>query len=271
MRIKANILMLIGFVLLVLAGGPRQAAALPCMAASDAGYGGELGASGSWGKVVEGARLHDEESGLVYNRARMLNPTLGRFMQKDPLGYIDGENDLAFCGDDPLRFVDPNGQARGNPPPRCRPGDGCASHLKNLIGNAEYLAIRLADWAVDMRDFQGKRDPNNFNWQQWKAHLDLIAQYAKQTLQCAALADKECQPPNCPGTDPSPNLTPFQIAKIVAEAEARRALLDATKAIQDATDDAWDNLSNPKNWQFPWPLPGPDPRRRPDPRHPYGW
>ena len=33
---------------------------------------------------------HDEESGLIYNRARELHPTLGRFMQRDPLGYVDG-------------------------------------------------------------------------------------------------------------------------------------------------------------------------------------
>ena len=33
---------------------------------------------------------HDEESGLIYNRARMLQPVLGRFMQRDPLGYVDG-------------------------------------------------------------------------------------------------------------------------------------------------------------------------------------
>jgi RHS repeat-associated protein len=33
---------------------------------------------------------HDTATGLVYNRARMLNPTLGRFNQRDPLGYVDG-------------------------------------------------------------------------------------------------------------------------------------------------------------------------------------
>jgi len=33
---------------------------------------------------------HDEETGLVYNRARMLDPELGRFLQRDPLGYVDG-------------------------------------------------------------------------------------------------------------------------------------------------------------------------------------
>ena len=36
--------------------------------------------------VAAGALIHDEESGLVYSRARDLQPTLGRWMQRDPIG-----------------------------------------------------------------------------------------------------------------------------------------------------------------------------------------
>jgi RHS repeat-associated protein len=47
-----------------------------------------------WGlnEVGHQGLLHDEQSGLVYNRARYLQPTLGRFIQQDPLGYVDGMN-----------------------------------------------------------------------------------------------------------------------------------------------------------------------------------
>lgn len=38
---------------------------------------------------------HDDESGLIYNRARMLDPASGRFIQRDPLGYPDGMNSYA--------------------------------------------------------------------------------------------------------------------------------------------------------------------------------
>jgi len=31
--------------------------------------------------------MHDEESGLIYDRARYLQPGLGTMMQRDPLGY----------------------------------------------------------------------------------------------------------------------------------------------------------------------------------------
>ena len=39
--------------------------------------------------------LHDAESGLIENRARMLDPLTGRFMQRDPLGYPEGMNSYA--------------------------------------------------------------------------------------------------------------------------------------------------------------------------------
>jgi len=51
--------------------------------------------------------MHDTETGLVYNRARMLDPITGRFIQRDPLGYPDGLNTYAayhvmWGGVDPL-------------------------------------------------------------------------------------------------------------------------------------------------------------------------
>jgi RHS repeat-associated protein len=39
---------------------------------------------------------HDEESGIVQNRARDLIPPLGRFAQRDPLGYVDGMSVYAY-------------------------------------------------------------------------------------------------------------------------------------------------------------------------------
>ncbi len=35
---------------------------------------------------------HEDATGLVYNRARHLHPRLGRFGQRDPMGYVDGAN-----------------------------------------------------------------------------------------------------------------------------------------------------------------------------------
>ncbi len=54
--------------------------------------------------------MYDSDTGLLHFGYREYDPTIGRFISPDPLGYAGGDVDLyGYCLDDPINFVDRDG------------------------------------------------------------------------------------------------------------------------------------------------------------------
>lgn len=53
------------------------------------------------------------EAGLHYNWHRSYDPTLGRYTQPDPLGFVDGPSVYSYVRGTPLRYVDRDGRLTG--------------------------------------------------------------------------------------------------------------------------------------------------------------
>jgi RHS repeat-associated protein len=61
-------------------------------------------------KYVGQFGVMDEGNGLFYMRARYYDPEVGRFITKDPIGFLGGDvNFYAYVANNPINWIDPEG------------------------------------------------------------------------------------------------------------------------------------------------------------------
>jgi len=104
-----------------------------------------------FGMFMFTGRQYDSETGLYYYRTRYYAPDIGRFLQTDPVGYIDGINLYRYVSNNPINLIDPYGLFG-----RCGPGFWGGIFIPDSYGKADFTAAcRHHD-----RCYEGKTEPN---------------------------------------------------------------------------------------------------------------
>jgi RHS repeat-associated protein len=79
-------------------------------------FGKVVAQSGSLNQPFQfSTKRFDSDTGLIYYGYRFYNPSIERWMNRDPLGEAGGINLYGFVGNDPVNWIDPDGLSKKDP------------------------------------------------------------------------------------------------------------------------------------------------------------
>ena len=111
------------------------------------------------------SRLGHEVASNVTLGARDYDPTIERWVAKDPIGFIGGSNLYACCSGDPVNFVDPEGREKRTAAYKV----WLAGKMMLRFGKTTSLKEALSHLARDQGVYVGTR----------KEAIDLARQYSR--------------------------------------------------------------------------------------------
>jgi len=145
-------------------------------------------------------QIYIPEMAMYYYKARMYSPSLGRFMQTDPIGYGDGTNMYAYVHNDAINGTDPSGLKM---PYNC---GGTTIYLDNPAPTGGdpctlYVTGQPYDWRQAMAQDGLTKSIFDFN-----SSTSIVAPMDASVLAAVQAAfskkDTGCTPPKkCPATN----------------------------------------------------------------------
>jgi RHS repeat-associated protein len=154
--------------------------------ASSGSFTDPFGFAARWGYYT------DQETGLILCTHRYYDPSMGRFVTRDPVGYDDGPNDYTYVKNNPNSGVDPLGLGVyycSNPPRKPKPP---ANPCKNPNSMACCLAkaFRFLNAGMIQNDLalgqclSSGTDPNKCEEEAADRALKIDNIYREMVLQC---------------------------------------------------------------------------------------